>query len=100
LDDLTLGELQDLRKRMEPENLRECSNAFRLVVAYCPALILMAEKYLKLSALDRIKGGYSVTLEDGTWSISGPLGFSVSIGSGEDSRDVCKKVVNRLNGLL
>jgi hypothetical protein len=58
--DLTFNELIELRKKVDPEYLRECATAYSLVVTYFPALISMAEKYLKLSALDRIKQEYSI----------------------------------------
>lgn len=98
--DLTLGELQEIRKKLDPEYLRNCSASFGIVTTYMPSLLSMAEKYLKLSAGDRIKHGYSVSLKEGLWSIIGPFGLDIVIGQGEYSRDVCKELVNRLNGLL
>jgi len=98
--DLTLGELQEIRKKLDPEYLRNCSASFGIVTTYMPSLLSMAEKYLKLSADDRIRHGYSVALKGDTWSVIDPYGLNIVIGSGESSRDACKELVNRLNGLL
>jgi hypothetical protein len=98
--DLTLGELQEIKKKIEPEYLRNCAASFGIVTTYMPALLSMAEKYLMLSAEDRIKNGYSVVLNGDIWSIIGPHGFKINLGNGLSSRDTCKELVNRLNGLL
>ena len=98
--DLTLGELQEIKKKIDPEYLRNCAASFGIVVTYCPSLIAMAEKYLKLSAMDRIKNGYSVALKGDVWSIRGPHGLEVDLGPGDFFRDSCKEIVTRLNGLL
>lgn len=98
--DLTLGELQELKKKIDPEYLRNCSASFALLTTYMPSLIAMAEKYLKLGVMDRITHGYSVELKDGLWSIIGPHGLNIGIGFGEPSRKACVELVNRLNGLL
>lgn len=99
--DLTLGELQDIQKMASDDNyLRNCSSAFGLVVTYVPALLSMAEKYLRLSMIDRCKSGYSITVKDDSWGISGPGNFFVVIGSGDASLNICRIIVSRLNGLL
>ena len=98
--DLTLHELQDLREKSNPEYLRECARTYGLVVTYFPVLLSMAEKYLKLSAGDRVRNGYSVVLKGDLWSICGPHGFNINMGPGEEAKIASREIVTRLNGLL
>lgn len=94
--DLTLGELQNLREKIDPEYLRNCAVSFGVITAYFPALISMAGKYLKLSAVDRALNGYSVVFKNNSWGIVGPCDFYIQL----ESLDTCRLIVNRLNGLI
>lgn len=101
MQDLTFQELQHVRELCRPESLKGCSRAYAVATTYFPSLCAMAEKYLKLSAPDRVKIGYSSNITpDGVWYIHCSDGYKEHIGQGNGARDLCQKLVSRLNGKI
>lgn len=100
MEDLTLNDLQQVKEISKPESLKGCARAYAIATMYFPVLICMAEKYLKISASNRIRYGYSVANIEGLWYIQSSDGFKEVIGRGEAARDTCQRLVVRLNGLL
>lgn len=100
--DLALHEVQDVRRMSTSEYLRGgCARAFSVASTYLPVLCDMAEKYLKLTAPDRIRKSYAMVLsDDGTWLVRCSDGYEERIGRGEGAKAACIRLVERLNGIV
>ena len=99
--DLNINDIKHIREISRPEILKGCARAYATATTYFPVLLEMAEKYIKLSATDRIKRGYSAGMApDGVWCVKCSDGYEERIGHGEIARDSCHRLASRLNGVL
>jgi len=98
MNTLNLGEIKKARELSTIDNLKRCGIAFAVASTYIPSLCDMAEEYLKARATNRNHIKYSIEGDGpGGWIIKGSDGFSVIMGTGDSTRLICSKIVERLN---
>lgn len=77
--------------------MKECSVAYALCTTYMPALLEVAEEYLKARALAVYKGEktwYTDVLDSDGYTVTGSDGFSFRV---DLDREKCLDLVRRLN---
>ena len=95
---LTLQEIKNARSVVEPENLKRCGVAYSVTLTYMLALCDMAEEYLKIRSMGHARKSYVLEGNEDGWIIKGSDGFCEPMGKGNNIKQCCLRLLERLNG--